>query len=94
MNILVHLLADKIAGHVTSHVKSGLSPVAPYLRKLSMGILLIVVSLFGWIFGLLFLVMGIFFYFGQLSNFVEPAFWANGISSLMVHIILPFEIAK
>jgi hypothetical protein len=73
---VLRFLTTFIAGFVGNQVKDGLTPVAPYLRKLALGTVLILVSVGFWLMGVLFLAVSLFFALSTLDAYVQAALWS------------------
>lgn len=82
MNILLKLIAGTVADFTAGEIKSALSPLAPYLRKLGVGFVIILVSFAFWFTGLLFLLVGLFLYLSHLDAYLAAALWCGVISLL------------
>ena len=83
MNTFFNRLAALFGERINREIKAALSPVAPYLRKLSLGMLVIVLSFGLWLLGLLFLLISLFVYLGGLDAYFHPALWTSLISFLL-----------
>lgn len=89
MNRILQLVAYRAADYLNREVRSLLWPVIPYLRQLSLGLLLIVSSAVVWLISFIFLFLALFFYLSQANGLIEPAFW-TGFVSLGLGFIMVF----
>ncbi len=76
-NIVIRLLAEKTADRVSNEVKNSLTPIAPYLRRITSGIALIIVSALLWFVGFFFLLVSFFFYISAMNDYSIPALWTG-----------------
>lgn len=78
IEIVLGLLAGSaVSEKIASELKLGISPLAPYLRRISMGVVLIMLSVLSWFSGLFFLLITLFVYLSDLSQFVVPALFTS-----------------
>jgi hypothetical protein len=86
--LLTALLSENAAKKVVDNVKDGLSPLAPYMRKVSVGVTMVIVSAFTWSLTVALLLAGLFLHLGKVDAYVAPALWTGfacfGISLILV----------
>lgn len=73
LTTLLSLFSDKTAEIIANEIKNGISPLAPYLRRVSIGVVLIIISVLAWFSGLFFLLISLFVYLSNLPEYVIPA---------------------
>ena len=83
---LVELFVTRSLQYVREEIRLALSPIAPYLRKLGVGLLLVLMSALAWFAGLIFFLLTLFFYFADVAKWLYPALW-TGLVSWAVAII-------
>lgn len=88
---LVRWLSMVAVGYVASNAGSllrpALKPAGPFLRKLGVGVTLIVTSAIAWAVALLFLLMSLFFYMGNADTYILPSL-VTGIISMGIGVAL------
>lgn len=96
LNLLLTLMPGKVADRLADEVKAGLAPVGPYLRRLSLGVVLVLMSGFAWFIGLIGLVTTLFLYLSDLSSYVLPALYTSGICWLVavLMVLLGFNLLR
>lgn len=81
---------------IADEIKSGISPLAPYLRRLSTGLVVVLMSALAWFIGLAGLVITFFFYLSDLNRYILPALYTSlvcwGIGLILVY--LGFRLLK
>ena len=87
MEPLLRLLAEHIAGRISSTVKAGVAPLGPYLRKLSVGVLMVLLSAPLWFTGVLFLLVSLYLSTSHLGSFLVPGLWTAGASFLIALVL-------
>lgn len=87
MNILLGLIVDiatgRIADRVSHEIKRGVSPLAPYLRRLAIGATLLISSALLWFTCFTFLMLGLFFGIASVRTYVAPALWTSLVTGLI-----------
>lgn len=73
LTLLLSFFSDKAADTLAREIKAGISPLAPYLRRISIGVVLILLSVLAWFSGLFFLLVSLFVYLSNLSQYLLPA---------------------
>lgn len=86
---LLRLLAISAASTFAGQFIGALGPVKFSLRKISIGVSLVLSSLLAWATALFFLLLGLFFYLGNVDQYIAPALW-TGVISLGIGFILVF----
>lgn len=92
MWFLSRFLAFQTVRFATREFKGAIAPLAPYLRRLGLGVSLVLSSLLAWGAALFFLLLSLFFRLGDSAGFealIGPAV-TTGLISLAFGIILIF----
>lgn len=84
---VLRLIALRFVTTLAGETRGVLRPVGPYLRKLGLGLSLVISSLVAWVAALLFLLLALFFGLANLDSFIGPALW-SGLVSVVIGIVL------
>jgi hypothetical protein len=87
MEPLLRLLAENIANRIASGVKAGVAPLGPYLRRLSLGVLMVLLSAPLWFTGVLFLLVSLYLSTSHLGSFMVPGLWTAGACFLVALVL-------
>jgi hypothetical protein len=93
MEQLFSLLSGQVANTIERQLKGALSPVAPYLKKLGVGVALLLVSSGVWLLGLLFLLIGLFLSISGLGHYVA-ALWTGVVALFLALLLTLFGILQ
>jgi hypothetical protein len=90
-NPLLKMIAGTaLADYVADGLKSGISPLAPYIRRLTTGVLIVLVSALAWLSGLFFALISLFIYLSDLDQYLPAALWTTGACFLVGFIMVFF----
>jgi len=92
MKFLTDLIEGYLFDVVNSQMKKVLRPVADYLRRLSVGIVILIISSIAWVASLIFLLLTLFFSLSDYHNLVLPAFWTGLVSIILGTILVSIGI--
>ena len=87
MENLFKVATGLIMEKFSNEVKATLSPVGPYLKMISLGVLLVLLSFGLWFMGLVFLLISLFLYLGDVTAYLNPALWTS-LTSILLGLIL------
>jgi len=87
MRFLTDLIEGFLLDLVGSSLKKAFRPVADYMRRISAGVVILIVSSVAWIASLVFLLLTLFFALSDYHNLALPAFW-TGLASIIVGTIM------
>ena len=85
---LIQNLTSNVAEKIASEVKAGLSPVGPYLRRLALGVVFILASLFAWVLGLAFAAVSFFVYLANQPTYDLPALYTALLCFLVALVLV------
>jgi hypothetical protein len=71
LQVLTSLLSDRIE----TATKTALAPLAPYLRRIALGVTLVILSSVAFIFTMLFIATGLFLSLSNYAALSEAALW-------------------
>ena len=94
MNALLDIVLAQVSARVEQEIKQLFAPVAPYLRRLGIGLALLLVSAGMWLIGLLFILIGLFFSLSSPSVYTHAAFWTAGVSLIIAASIAGIGISQ
>jgi uncharacterized membrane protein YphA (DoxX/SURF4 family) len=86
MNI-IQLVMSYAAMEAQSRMKEAISPVAPYLRRLMVGVVIMLSGIGAMWLGFIFLALSVFTQLLELPDFTMPALW-TGLIFIGVGLIL------
>lgn len=83
MNPLFRLLADHLGGQVENSLKRAFSPVAPYLRRLAMGVICLFLGSLCFSLTLILLGTALFAHLSGYGHLVGGALWTALVFALL-----------
>ena len=90
MESFFNQLLTRLGTRIEAELKGALSPVGPYLRRLGIGFVILIVSGGLWMSGFTFLAISLFFHFSSLGVYTHAslltALWAALIGALLTAI--------
>lgn len=86
MSSLFTQVQDYLLDIVNDQAKRLFRPIAEYLRRLGIGLAILIVSAIAWSASLVFLLLTLFFALSEYHNLVLPAFW-TAAASICVGIV-------
>ncbi len=89
---ILQLIAWRVASRFTSEFQLALAPAVGYVRRVGIGLLIVVLSGVAFLASLSFILLGLFFYLSQADGFMAPAFWTSLMSGIVGLILVFFGL--